>query len=507
MSNRVRIRLHPQGTELDVQSGTPLQDILFPHGVEFPCGGRGRCKGCRVRLLQGTLPVTDEQERMLTSEEIQAGWRLSCQCSADRDITIELAQWEASILTDHTSFDFHPREGLAIAVDLGTTTIVAQLLDLKTARVLAIRTGLNPQARFGADVMSRVSVAVEEGGHTKLVEAVRGHIGKMVEELLEAADSDPQEVVEVVLVGNSVMHHLFCDLDLSPLAHYPFESSTLGEQTFRGKELGWPSLQRGRIRFLPCIGGYVGSDILAGVVATGMQRSEKVVALVDLGTNGEIVLGNRDRLVCSSTAAGPAFEGARIFMGMRASTGAISEVHIQEGKLSCHVLGNVSPKGICGSGLVDAVAACLDLGLIQNNGRLSQRTGFLTLCSPVRLSQTDVRELQLAKGAIAAGMRILLDESGLKKEDLSTIYLAGAFGNYINIASAERIGLIPFPEEMVEASGNTALLGGKMSLFADDDQFDTLAGSIDHISLHAHPLFQDIYVEEMAFPGKNGPKA
>jgi len=498
----VHIRLHPQGTELDVERGTPLQDILFPHGVEFPCGGRGRCKGCRVRLLEGALPVTDAQERMLTAEEISAGWRLSCQCSAEGDITIELAQWEASILTDHTTFDFHPREGLAIAVDLGTTTIVAQLLELSTATVLAVRTGLNPQARFGADVMSRVSFAVEEGGHARLVEAVRGHIGKMVDELLEAAGSDPRDVVDVVLVGNSVMHHLFCDLDLSPLAHYPFESSTLGEQELRGTDLGWTSLESSRIRFLPCIGGYVGSDILAGVIATGMHKSREIVALVDLGTNGEIVLGNRDRLLCSSTAAGPAFEGARIFMGMRASTGAISEVHVEEGKLTCHVLGNVSPKGICGSGLVDAVAACLELGLIQSNGRLSQKTGYLTLCPPVRLSQTDVRELQLAKGAIAAGIRILLDEWGLKREDLSTIYLAGAFGNYINIASAERIGLIPFPEEMVEASGNTALLGGKMSLFAGDDEFRQLATSIEHISLHAHPRFQDIYVEEMTFPAQ-----
>ncbi|MGB5874002.1 MAG: ASKHA domain-containing protein, partial [Bacteroidota bacterium] len=323
--------------------------------------------------------------------------------------------------------------------------------------------------------------------------------------LLEAAESDPPDVVDVVLVGNSVMHHLFCDLDLSPLAHYPFESATLGEYNFRGTELDWLSLERARVRFLPCIGGYVGSDILAGVVATGMHRSKEIVALVDLGTNGEIVLGNRDRLVCSSTAAGPAFEGARIFMGMRASTGAISEVHVEGGNLTCHVLGNVSPKGICGSGLVDAVAACLDLGLIQSNGRLSQKTGYLTLCSPVRLSQTDIRELQLAKGAIAAGIRILMDESGLKKEQLSAIYLAGAFGNYINIASAGRIGLIPFPEEMVEASGNTALLGGKMSLFADDDEFSQLAGSIEHISLHAHPLFQDIYIEEMSFPGEPQP--
>ncbi|MCK5572656.1 MAG: DUF4445 domain-containing protein, partial [Bacteroidetes bacterium] len=424
MTRKVHVRLHPQGTALDVESGTPLQDVLFPHGVEFPCGGRGRCKGCRVRLLRGTLPVTDEQRRMLTDEELRGGWRLSCQCVAESDITIELAQWEASILTDQTQFEFHPRRGLGVAVDLGTTTIVAQLLDLETARVLAVRTALNLQARFGADVMSRVSCAVEEGGHDKLVKVVRDQIGKILGELLEAAAANPGDIAEVVLVGNTVMHHLFCKLDLQPLAFYPFESPTLGEYVFSGARVGWSFLAETPVRFLPCIGGYVGSDILAGVMATHMQKSDRVVALVDLGTNGEIVLGNRNRLVCSSTAAGPAFEGARIFMGMRASTGAISEVHVENGNLSCHVLGNVAPRGICGSGLVDAVASCLDLGLVQNNGRLSGDTGYLQLCDPVRLSQTDVRELQLAKGAIAAGIRILLDESGLKSEDLGALYLA-----------------------------------------------------------------------------------
>lgn len=500
MSDRVHIKLHPQGTELDAERGTPLQDLLFPYGVEFPCGGRGRCKGCRVRVLQGNLPVTPDQQRMLSPDELRSGWRLSCQCRAEQDITLELAQWEASILTDETHFTFAPREGLGIAVDLGTTTIVAQLLDLATANVLAVRTALNPQARFGADVMSRVGYAVLQEGQATLVRVIRTQIGRMLLDLLEAAGRAREGPAEIVVVGNTVMHHLFSNLDVEPLSHYPFESEQLGLQAFRSSDLGWALQEDPPVRVLPCIAGYVGSDILAGIVATELHRSPEYRALIDLGTNGEIVLGSRERLVCASTAAGPAFEGARILMGMRAATGAISEVHLDNGRPVCHVLGNVPPRGICGSGLVDAVAAWLELGMIGANGRMTGEDGFLTLCDPVKISQTDVRELQLAKGAVAAGVKILLETVGITLDDVRRVHLAGAFGNYINTTTASRIGLLPFPTEKIHPAGNTALLGAKMALFLGKDVLTEIAGRVDHVSLHAHPAFQELYVEEMSFP-------
>ena len=500
MKNPVRITLHPLGTDFEVERGRPLHDILFPYGVEFPCGGRGRCKGCRVRVLAGNLPVTPEQERMLSKEEIGSGWRLACQCNADSDLVIELAQWEAAILTDETNFSFTPRDGLGVAVDVGTTTLVAQLLDLRQAQVLAVRTALNPQARHGADIMSRVGFAVAEGGHRKLVDLLRRQIGKMIHELLEAAKVPSDGLHDIVLVGNTVMHHLFCDIDLEPLSHYPFEPADLGLHSFAPQQLGWTLPEACSIRFLPCIGGYVGSDILAGVLATNLHNCERTESLIDLGTNGEIVIGNRDRLICCSTAAGPAFEGARISMGMRAATGAISEVSIHAGALSCYVLGNVTPRGICGSGLVDAVAACLDLGSVAASGRLQNGEGYLMLRPPVKISQTDVRELQLAKGAIAAGVRILLEELGTGPERLHRIHLAGAFGNYVNTTSSQRIGLINFPSEMVHPAGNTALLGAKMALYSEEAMLADLAHTIEHMTLSSHPHFQDIYVEEMTFP-------
>jgi uncharacterized 2Fe-2S/4Fe-4S cluster protein (DUF4445 family) len=491
------------GASFEVERGTPLQDVLFAHGVEFPCGGKARCKGCRVRVLTGNLPATPEMGHVLKPEELKAGWRLSCQGKALEDLTLEFAQWEAKILTDDTQFDFKPREGLGVAVDLGTSTVVAQLLDLSTANVLAVRTGLNTQARHGADIMSRVGFAVAEKGQKKLEDLIRKQIGKLIDELLAAAKVPRHHIRDVTIVGNSVMHHLFCGISIEPLSHYPFEPTNDGLQVFRAGDIGWKLDSGCTVRFLPCLGSFVGSDILAGVLATRLHESEALVGLVDLGTNGEIVIGNREQMLCASTAAGPAFEGARIWMGMRAATGAISEVTIAEGKLQCHVLGNVEPRGICGSGLVDAVACSLELGLIKPTGRLADGGDEMMLAAPVKLSQTDIRELQLAKGAIAAGIRILLEQWGAKLDDLTHLYLAGAFGNYINRTSARKIGLLPFPREKVTPSGNTALLGSKLALFSvdgEDGSYATIRKRIRHVSLSEDPQFQDIYVDEMSFP-------
>jgi uncharacterized 2Fe-2S/4Fe-4S cluster protein (DUF4445 family) len=499
VSRTVTIRLEPLGVSFSIPAGTPLQDVLFAHGVEFPCGGKGKCKGCRVRLLQGYLPVSPEQERMLTPDELRAGWRLSCQCAPDTDVTLEMAQWEAAILSDETAITLAGRDGLGIAVDLGTTTLVAQLVELKTGNVLAVRTALNPQARHGADVMSRIGFAVAEGGAPRLVELIRKQIGSMVVDLLEAARKPAADLVDVVVVGNTVMHHLFCGLDVTPLSHFPFESPTLGAQHLTASALGWRT-DTVPVRFLPCIGGFVGSDVLAGVMAKNLHQSDRLAALIDLGTNGEIVVGTRERLICASTAAGPAFEGARIFMGMRASTGAISEVHVKDGALVSHVLGNVTPRGICGSGLVDAVAAMLELGLVKPGGRFSDGGNSLSLLLPVKISQTDIRELQLAKGAIAAGIRLLAGELGTHPEDVERVFLAGAFGNYVNTTSAGRIGLLPFPTDRIIPSGNTALLGAKIALFTAQETWDALASRIEHISLHENPDFQNTYVENMTFP-------
>ena len=222
-SDQVSLELLPLGKVLRVKRGTALHDVLFAHGVEFPCGGRGVCKGCKVKLLAGVLAITDEDRQELSGAELAEGWRLACRGQAQSNLRIELAQWEAAILTDESVFAFTPREGLGIAVDLGTTTIVAQLLDLQTGHVLAVRTALNAQARHGADIMSRVESAVAGGGQRILQNLVRKQIGRLLQELLTASADASQEVKNVVLVGNTVMHHLFCGISVEPLSHFPFE--------------------------------------------------------------------------------------------------------------------------------------------------------------------------------------------------------------------------------------------------------------------------------------------
>ncbi len=518
MAESVRIELLPLGKTVMVEPGTELQDVLFLHGVEFPCGGRGRCKGCRVQVLSGSLPASAEDVELFTPAELAAGWRLACRGQARTDLRIELAQWEAAILDDHTVFAFTPQEGLGVAVDLGTTTIVAQLLDLQSGHVLAVRTALNAQARHGADIMSRVDFALTREGQAKLTKLIRKQLAGLIAGLFAASGQDPNNLKDVVIVGNTVMHHLFCGFGLEPLSHYPFESENGAMQAFKFEELGWeqsagartgrptshPSkVREAKVHFLPCLGGFVGSDVLAGILATKLHQSEDLVGLVDLGTNGEIVIGNHERLLCASTAAGPAFEGARISMGMRAMTGAISEVTLGDGKFHCHVLGHVPPRGLCGSGLVDTVACFLELGRVKPTGRLLTGNSA-EVCPPVTLTQADIRELQLAKGAIAAGIRVLLCQWGAPLDQLMRIHLAGAFGNYISRASARRIGLLPFGPERVAPAGNTALLGAKMALFnleKMDEWCADLLGKIRHVSLKEDPQFQEIFVDEMIFPG------
>jgi len=495
-----RIILKPTGAEVPAPTGAPLRDPLFEQGVEFPCGGQGRCRGCRIQVLEGEVRVNAAQREQLSADELARGWRLACQCSVDGDLTIELRQWDAAILADETPFDFVPRSGFGVAVDVGTTTIVAQLLDLGTGCVLAVRTALNSQGRYGADVMSRIEFALSPAGLEELQQLIRRQIGALVRQLLLASHAPGQEIRDVVLVGNTVMHHLFSGIDVEPLSHYPFTPSRSGLEMFNAGELAWDLPSDARVRFLPCLGGFVGSDILAGLLATRMGESAELVALIDLGTNGEIVLGNRERILCVSTAAGPAFEGARISMGMRAAAGAISQVELEDGRVKCDVLGNIEAKGICGSGLVDAVAAGLDLGIILPSGRFADGRSEWAFGPPVTLTQSDIRELQLAKAAIASGLQLLREHWG--GADPVRLYLAGAFGNYVNRSSAQRIGLINYPPVRVQPAGNTALLGAKLALFgtdAEDGSYDTLRRRVEHVSLSADPHFQDVFVQELSF--------
>ena len=448
-----------------------------------------------MRVVEGEIDVTPDMQAVLTPQDLAAGWRLACQAHAQGRVTLEIEQWESSILGDDTLVPFKPRDGFGIAIDLGTTTLVAQLLDFATGNVLAVRSALNPQCVHGADVMSRVQFALRNP-HA-LTRSIRQGLAALVHDL------DPERKVgEVLICGNTVMHHLFCGVDVEPLSHVPFESPAGDAREFTAEELDWRLGPSCRIQLLPCLGSFVGSDILAGMVALDWTRRDALVALIDLGTNGEIVIGNGRGALCASTAAGPAFEAGRIRMGMRAAPGAISRVVPKDGELACHVLGASAARGICGSGLVDAVAVALQLNRILPTGRLANGAKELQLIAPVSVTQSDIRELQLAKAAIAAGVRILLERWGATPDQLDRVYLAGAFGNYVTAASACRIGLLELDPEKIEPAGNTALRGTKtllLNLSRRSTLIEQICRMTQHVSLASDAHFQDVFVDCMGF--------
>ncbi len=470
--------------ELQPKPGETLADQLFEAGVEFPCGGESACGGCKIRVLAGDVPLTPMMRDVLTPGEIDAGWRLACCADASAPVTVEVEQWSLRILTDEAGVPIEPRDGVGAVVDLGTTTLVAQLVDLKTGEVLAVETALNPQARYGADVMTRIQHDLRQPG--ELTAVIRQALGAMIERMAAG-----RQLEEVLLAGNTAMHHLFCGLSVEPLSRVPFESPRLGAFVTSSNNLGWPCAVRADVLFLPCLGGFVGSDLLTGIVATGLDLETEPHALFDIGTNGEIVVGSRNRIQCASTAAGPAFEGGRISCGMRAGHGAIDAV---DHSLGVHVIGGGAARGLCGSGLVDAVAAGLARGLILPTGRIADASRLFPLAESVTLKQADIRELQLAKGAMASGLRMLAPGGTTK------LWLAGAFGNYIRPGSARAIGLLPM-DITVDPAGNTALRGARMLLLAPSQRTARLrriCAMAEHVELASDPQFQDIYAESMA---------
>jgi uncharacterized 2Fe-2S/4Fe-4S cluster protein (DUF4445 family) len=451
--------------------------------VEFPCGGESACGGCKVRVLQGDVPVTAAMRDALSEDEIRQGWRLACCALSPGRVVVEVEQWSLPVLTDEARVPplepMDPRAGHGAVIDLGTTTLVAQVVDLESGEVLGVETALNPQARYGADVMSRLQYDLRQPG--ELGRVIRQALGRML---------GGEPLREVLVAGNTAMHHLFCGLDVEPLTRAPFLSPTLGGQRFADWELGWP----GPAVFLPCLGGFVGSDLLCGIVATDLDERSGPCALVDIGTNGEVVVGSANGILCASTAAGPAFEGGRIGAGMRAGTGAVDAVHVCDGALACHVIGGGAARGICGSGLVDAAACAIELGFVGANGRLAGAGISMPLADGIALTQADIRELQLAKGAMAAGL-LMLAGGGVEK-----LYLAGTFGNYIRRSSARSIGLLPV-DLPVEPVGNSSLRGARALLLAPSTRQARLRGILElsrHVELAADPDFQDRYAAMMA---------
>jgi uncharacterized 2Fe-2S/4Fe-4S cluster protein (DUF4445 family) len=493
MQQKVNITLEPLGEIIEVNAGTPLIDTLHEFGVEFPCGGKGTCGACKVKLLAGELKADEAQQQKLKKLKLGTDWRLACYCTADSDITLEISQFEHIILADNSTFEFQPQNGFGIAVDLGTTTVVAQLINLENGHILDSVSDINPQVKFGGDLIARIQSCLD-GKQQEQQTLIRNKIGLMIQSILK---KNPVKVARIAVVGNTVMHHIFTGLKVDSLSFYPFDSPDLGAQNFTTKELGWNLPDETKVQFFPSIGSFVGSDILAGIAATKMATRKEFSVLIDLGTNGEIVVGNRDKIVCASTAAGPAFEGANIHQGMRATTGAISSVTFENGEMKSHVIGNVKAKGICGSGLIDVLAILLEKGEIGMFGEINSGEEAIKLTSGVSLTQQDIREFQLAKAAIATGIQLLMNQLNISYNDVENVFIAGGFGNFLTLKNVIRTGLIECEEEKIIKLGNTALIGAKMFLFEQDNFIGNILNKTTHINLEGDKTFQDIYIEKM----------
>ncbi len=493
MQQKVKITLEPLGKILEVNRGTPLIDTLHEFGVEFPCGGKGTCGACKVKLLKGELAADAAQRKKLKKLKFGDEWRLACYCKAESDITLEISQFENIILADNSTFEIKPQIGYGIAIDLGTTTVVAQLIHLENGHVLNSVSAINPQAKFGGDLIARIQSCLD-GKQEEQQKIIRTKIGEMIESVMEKY---PVDVKRVAIVGNTVMHHIFTGLKVDSLSFYPFDSPDLGEQHFSAKELNWKLSADTEIKFFPSIGSFIGSDILAGIAATKMAEREEFSVLIDLGTNGEIVVGNRNKIVCASTAAGPAFEGANINQGMRATTGAISSVTIENDKLKSHIIGNAEAKGICGSGLIDVLAILLEQEKIGMFGEINSGDDKIEITPQVVLTQQDIREFQLAKAAIATGIQLLMNRLNINYSTVANVFIAGGFGNFLTVKNVIRTGLIECEEEKVFKLGNTALIGAKMFLFEENNFIRNILNKTSHINLEGDTSFQDIYIEKM----------
>jgi len=445
-----------------------------------------------------------------------------------------------AVIVDDVLIDVQPGDTTAlsygIAFDLGTTTVVATLLDLSTGTPVAVASALNAQQPFGADVITRISAAMLDPSTLgKLTELAHSTLAALAAEVCAEARVDPADVYEIALAGNATMTHIALGIDPEPLGVAPFILAARLLPEVLAADLGVAVHPRARAVVFPPFGAYVGGDITAGLLASGMDRDARTRLFIDIGTNCEIVLGNRDWLLATAAPAGPAFEGAAIRCGMRAAEGAIEVVTMTPDSVSLRVIGDAEPAGLCGSGLVDAVTGLVRLGLLDSTGRfvsveaaaalapglagrlttLGEERVFVLhwlgeqgdVARSVYLTQRDVRELQFAKAAIATGWRILLEEAGLAAGDIQQVLLAGSFGSYLSPGNAVRLGLVPdVPVPRIVSAGNVAGEGAKMALLSVRERAAGLAllEEVRYVELSDRADFNDRFIDQLAFPSFAG---
>jgi len=523
------ISFKPDGGHINIHSGATLLDAAGQAGIILNtiCGGKGTCKKCMVKIeptgrevlacqyrIQSDLTVTIPDESRFFEQKI-------LKHGIDTEIEATAAVYEKYI------GKASPEKIFGIAVDIGTTTVVAKLINMIDGQCLATEAVVNPQSRYGDDVISRISYAQNEEKLAELHRVIIDCVNDLTSKLCRKTNVDAKFIYEICVVGNTTMGHIFLKLPVSQLGQAPYKAFSLDAHDVSAERLHLEINPAGKIHTVENIAGFVGSDTTAVALAVDIDTAEKMTLVVDIGTNGELVLGTKEKLYAASCAAGPALEGARITCGSRAAEGAIEAVVVNEDDIDLEVIGNCPARSICGSGLIDAVAVMLELGIIDLTGRFVKPENLKGKISPaifsrigeqqgepafvlsdsgtngkIFLRQKDIRETQLAKAAIRAGIKLLQNRIGLKDDDIERILLAGAFGNYIRKESALRIGLLPdVPLERIVFVGNAASSGARMALVSQHyrDKARELAGKIEYVEIAHEPEFQDVFADSILF--------
>ena len=552
MQNTCSILVLPDNRRIVVPENAYLHEALDRHGISLTayCDGMGLCGKCvvKIKLSDGREPpITQADKKFLSDDELKNGFRLACQwhveCNAEITIPEKSRVNHLNILVSggeeeklKVTTDSTKEKHYGFAFDVGTTTVVGSLIDYRTGKTVGLSSALNSQQKYGADVVSRINHSLSENGINELHEELINTINTIIENVFRESGVAKSQICDIVLTGNSVMLHTLHKESMENMAHLPFEPSYKNAKQIPAAEIGINLSPETLLYSFPLVSGFVGGDTVACMLATDIDSSEGMQMIIDIGTNGEVVLGNKKGWTTTSAPAGPAFEGARISAGMRGANGAIEHVKIDDDKMIIDVIGQQTPVGICGTGLIDAVAELLNRGIIDETGRLIDRdempsgtpdwlakrvmdldsgSAFL-LFDPendafyssgiepkkIYLTQKDFRELQLAKAAVATACELLLKNAGIKAEDVCCVLLAGAFGNYLRPANARRIGLIPdVPMKKIHFIGNAASTGAKRALVSSDERrrVEKIAEEAGHIELAADSDFQMVYAEQMFF--------
>lgn len=508
----------------NIQLPESLLSILRKREIyaAMPCGGSGQCGKCLIRVKEGSLPVTLADRQYLSEEQLQTGYRLGCQAIVEDSCVLELEenmterdffvpssadQKTAPVLINESpervTTDSEDGNRLGIAVDIGTTTIAMVLVDLDNGSICREYTGLNHQRSYGADVMARIHAAINGEG-PELRKMIRADLSEGFRQLTGEAGN---LVETVVIAGNTTMMHLLRGYDCSGLGQYPFHPYSLAFEQLTAEELlgvSMPGVDHAEIILMPGISAFIGADITAGLWGSRIFNSETPHLFLDLGTNAEMAVGCNGRILTTSAAAGPAFEGGRLSCGVGSIPGAIRDIKIQYGLVRYETIGRRSPVGICGTGIVAGIAEMKKAGIMDCDGTLRPgltSDGFQIVPGKIRITQQDIREFQKAKAAIRAGIDILAESGGYQFKDIESFELAGGFGCQMDVCKAASAGLIPEElSERVHAAGNT-VINGVIAYMMDPDERGVLKmieGTRD-FSLATHSDFTEKYLKYFRF--------